>query len=178
MVKIERKDLTQAKVHEYFKYDDTLGELIWIKNTHPTKNLIGRIAGGISKRDSNKHIRFFGVLYRTHHLIWLYCKGTLPKYHIDHKDHNEQNNCISNLREVTSAENNKNQSKRKDNTTGVVGVWIEKRRKSTKYVAEIMVNKKKIHLGTFNTLDEAKLARTNAEYKYDFHINHGIDKPL
>lgn len=84
MVKIERKDLTQAKVHEYFKYDDVLGELI----------------------------------------------------------------------------------------------WIEKRRKSTKYVAEIMVNKKKIHLGTFNTLDEAKLARTNAEYKYDFHINHGIDKPL
>ena len=29
-----------------------------------------------------------------------------------------------------------------------------------------------------DTLDEAKLARTEAEYKYDFHINHGIIKPL
>lgn len=178
MIKIERKDLTQAKVKEYFNYDDATGELIWIKNTHPTKNLIGKIAGGVSKRDSHKHIRFMGILYRSHHLVWMYHTGKLPLLHIDHNDHDEQNNRITNLREVTQAENNKNQSKRKTNTTGVTGVWIDSRNKHAKYIAEIMVNQVKIHLGGFNTLNEAKLARKNAEVKYGFHTNHGIDKPL
>ena len=178
MIKVKRKDLTQAILMEYLRYDSLSGELIWIKNTHPTKNLIGKIAGGISKRDSHKHIRLLGVLYRTHHLVWMYHHGKLPILHIDHEDHDEQNNRITNLREVTQGDNNKNQSKRKDNSTGVTGVWIESRRKTTKYVAEIMVNKVKKHLGTFDTLDAAKLARQDAEILYGFHINHGINKPL
>lgn len=178
MIKIKRHDLTDTLLKEYLSYNYISGELIWIKNTHPTKNLIGKIAGGVSKRDSHKHIRLFGVLYRTHHLVWLYHTGKLPIMHIDHKDHDEQNNRITNLREVTQAENNRNQSKRKDNSTGVTGVWIDSRRKSTKYIAEIRVNSIKIHLGTFNTLIDAKIARKNAEILYGFHINHGMDKPL
>ena len=178
MVKINRHDLTQSILKEYLRYDDTSGEMVWIKNTHPTKNLIGRIAGGVSKRDSHKHIRLLGVTYRTHHLVWLYKTGKLPVGHIDHIDHNEQNNRFSNLREVTQAENNKNQSKRNDNTTGVMGVWIDHRRKISKYIAEIHVNGAKIYLGSYITLKEAALARKDAEIFYGFHTNHGIDKPL
>ena len=164
MVKINRHDLTQSILKEYLRYDDTSGEMVWIKNTHPTKNLIGRIAGGVSKRDSHKHIRLLGVLYVTHHLVWLYKTGKLPVGHIDHIDHNEQNNRFSNLREVTQAENNKNQSKRKDNTTGYVGGGYIKDRQA--YKATISKDGKLHYLGYFKTFEEAKNARIEAEKKY------------
>ncbi|EOA5908665.1 AP2 domain-containing protein, partial [Salmonella enterica subsp. enterica serovar Brandenburg] len=58
-----------------------------------------------------------------------------------------------------------------NNTSGALGVWREKRR--NKWVAEIKVDRRKIHLGQFDNFDEAVAARKDAEVKYGLHENHG-----
>ena len=50
----------------------------------------------------------------------------------------------------------------KANKTGYAGVYL----KDGKYAAQINVNKTRIHLGTFDTIDDAASARRDAELKY------------
>ena len=50
----------------------------------------------------------------------------------------------------------------KANKTGYAGVYL----KDGKYAAQINVNKARIHLGTFNTIADAAMARRDAELKY------------
>jgi len=57
-----------------------------------------------------------------------------------------------------------NRRKPTSNTTGVVGVYLLKNK--NRYSAEIVHNKKKHFLGNFDTLEEAKQARLEAEIKY------------
>ena len=72
----------------------------------------------------------------------------------DHRDRNRLNNCRSNLRNVTSAENNYNVEHKGgyDNFTGVTKV------KSGKFRADTQFRRNKINLGTYNTSFEAALA--------------------
>jgi hypothetical protein len=77
------------------------------------------------------------------------------KEKIDHIDGNGLNNRRNNIRLCTYTQNNQNAQIRKDNSTGVKGV---RKVKSGKYSARIQSNKKRINLGTFNTLEEAKEA--------------------
>ena len=53
---------------------------------------------------------------------------------------------------------------RKNNTTGVTGVYYNS--KIQRYIARIYEKKKNINLGQFKTLEEAKKARELAEDKY------------
>ena len=57
------------------------------------------------------------------------------------------------------------------NKTGYAGVYI----KNGKYAAQISVDKKHMHLGTFQTIEEAAKARRDAELKYwgwtKIHLN-------
>lgn len=53
------------------------------------------------------------------------------------------------------------QKKRRDNSTGVKGVWFDKR--SGKYVAEIRLSGKKHWIGQFSSIEDAKKARERAE---------------
>nr|DAX35480.1 MAG TPA: endonuclease [Caudoviricetes sp.] len=158
---------TQALMKKFFFYNPRTGELIcrlpiYQKNIgevfgHP--NTDGYLVGNIGSKS-----------YLVHRLIWLYVYGYLPNQ-IDHIDHNKANNRITNLRDVSNTENQKNCSVSKNSSTGVNGVSLHK--PTGKYRAYVMVNKKQIHLGLFETLDEAKQARKNADLQYNFHQNHG-----
>jgi len=59
---------------------------------------------------------------------------------------------------------------RKNNSSGVQGVRILP---SGKFCAYIMVNRKQISLGSYETIEEAATARKDAEALYGFHENHG-----
>ena len=83
---------------------------------------------------------------------------------VDHINHNKLDNRKSNLRICTKQQNNMNKKVRKDNTSGIKGIWWNKSR--NKWTAEIMVNSKKHHLGDFSTKEEAAKARMNAEIEY------------
>lgn len=89
---------------------------------------------------------------------------TNPKITIDHINGNPLDNRKVNLRICTQSNNCKNKSINSNNTSGVIGVYFNK--KVQKWVAEIKVNYKKIHLGYFESLNDASKARKEAELKY------------
>lgn len=84
-------------------------------------------------------------------------------YH-DHINRNPLDNRKSNLRKATSLENMKNQSRHKNNTSGVSGVGWHKG--IEKWCARIGVDNKMINLGCFNNKDDAIKARLAAEVLY------------
>ena len=107
-----------------------------------------------------------------HRVIMMLCFGHIPENaEIDHINHVRNDNRLCNLRFVTGSENSRNKSVSSRNTTGVTGVYFYKRLQ--KYVARISVDWKIIHLGYFETLEEAAAARAEANVKYKFNNNHG-----
>jgi hypothetical protein len=92
---------------------------------------------------------------------------------VNHEDGDSSNNRLSNLRLVDYFANNQNAKKRKDNVSGVTGVYFDKR--SGKWLSVIYAYNKRIHLGTFKTFEDAVATRKEAENKYGFHENHGRD---
>lgn len=84
---------------------------------------------------------------------------------VDHIDGNVQNNKKSNLRICTAKQNTKNSVKTKSKTTSFYkGVHFDKER--NKYQAQIKVDYKNIHLGRFETEDQAAIAYNIAALKY------------
>lgn len=82
---------------------------------------------------------------------------------IDHIDNNPLNNCKSNLRIVTQAQNRLNNSVPKNNTSGVTGVQWDKERK--KWAVDIRMNGTRCHLGRWENINDAVYARYYAENK-------------
>lgn len=82
----------------------------------------------------------------------------------DHKNRNPLDNRKENFRLATAVENCQNRNKRKDNTSGVTGVWWNKY--ANRWIAYITVNKNFINLGRFINKTEAIITRLNAENKY------------
>lgn len=85
---------------------------------------------------------------------------------IDHRNGKEtrNNNRKYNLRICTIQENGMNIAVRVDNTTGVTGVTWDKY--ENKWIARIGYKGQRIHLGYFNSFDDAVYARKKAEEKY------------
>ena len=68
---------------------------------------------------------------------------------VDHIDRNKQNNNVENLRWINLSGNSRNRYTRQNKTRGV------RKTPNGKYRAEIKINTKAIHLGTFETEKEA-----------------------
>ena len=80
---------------------------------------------------------------------------------VDHINRNPFDNRKSNLRICSFAENSRNLSISKRNNTGTIGVgWSNQK---NKWLARIMINGKAMHLGYFDTKEEAIEARLKAE---------------
>ena len=82
----------------------------------------------------------------------------------DHKNGIRHDNRRENLRPASDMQNAMNRGKRSDNTSGYIGVNWSKRYQ--KWVAQIQFNKKKIPLGYFDNIEDAIIARQEAELKY------------
>lgn len=84
---------------------------------------------------------------------------------VDHiKSEAKYDNRKSNLRIATASQNGMNKQKSKRNTSGVTGVcWYKA---YNKWKARITISKKEIHLGYFDSFDDAVKARKEAEEKY------------
>ena len=148
---------SQKKLQELFYYKD--GELYWKERIHSSIDL-SKPAGYI---DTNGYraIQIEGKLYRAHRLVWKYHYGKDPKEFIDHIDGNKSNNNMENLREATRQQNSYNRGPQKNNKLGIKGVS----KYGNKYIATIFINDKRKYLGFFDTIEEARLAREEAEKK-------------
>lgn len=106
-----------------------------------------------------------------HRAIWVLSYGSYPEINIDHINHNKTDNRLCNLRLVDSVGNGRNVGINRNNGSGFNGVSFNKN--SGRFVAYLNVNKKRKHLGTFDTFEEAVLARKSANKKFGYHLNHG-----
>ena len=97
-----------------------------------------------------------------HRLIYLHQNGEMPEI-VDHVDGNPRNNMIENLRAANRSENNCNSSVYKNNSTGVKGVSYSKRTDS--YIARVQRNGKRVTIGSFKLLEDAKQAVNAARLK-------------
>lgn len=92
----------------------------------------------------------------------------IDKDDIDHINHNKLDNRKINLRICSRSENMHNTDLRRDNTTGYKGVYkITKSPNKIKYAAQITINKKRICLGNYDSLEKAIMARRVAERIYN-----------
>ncbi len=80
---------------------------------------------------------------------------------IDHKDSNRLNNRKNNLRIATKQTNGINRPCNANNKLGIKGVNLQSN--GDKYTARIMKDGITLHLGSYNTVEEAALARKEKE---------------
>lgn len=97
---------------------------------------------------------------------------------VDHINHNKADNRMSNLRICVWADNTRNHKVPKNSTTGISGVSWHK--KASKWQARITINGKRINLGVFDNIEDARQARLKAELEYfgEFSINYEEIKSL
>lgn len=81
-----------------------------------------------------------------------------------HGNQTKNDNRKSNLRIATRSQNQMNACLSTNNTSGITGVYWYK--PSKKWLAIIMVNRQRIHLGYFEKFEDAVKARKEAEEKY------------
>lgn len=152
--------VTPELLRELLHYDPETGLFTRIKIISSRSRIrIGNIAGCA---DGQGYIRIkiggrSGRCFAAHRLAWLYMTGKWPENEIDHVDLNPSNNRWSNLREANRSTNIANTRRRADNTSGLKGVYrgpgIER-----PWRAEITLHKKRVFIGAFATIEEAKAA--------------------
>ncbi len=155
-------------------YDVETGQLLWRRRRGTRKK--GSPCGFVT-RDGYLAVRINKRNYPVHRLVWWMHTGAYPlNEYIDHKDGNRQNNKIENLRAVTPGINNQNTAKTSLTTSKYKGVLF----RSGKWLARIYINRKQIHLGSFDTEWDAAMARLEAEKKYGWkdEQNHNVETAL
>jgi hypothetical protein len=163
--------INQSELKEIMHYDPGTGIFRW-KVTVSRNVKAGSIAGS-RRSDGYWRVPYKGKIYSAHRLAWFYVHGVFPPDQVDHINHQRDDNRIANLRLATNTENGRNRSLSTNNTSGVTGVYWEKR--EGKWRATIKANGKRIHLGCFYNIECAIAARQAANIKYKFHRNHGIE---
>lgn len=168
--------ITQKELKQVFHYDPDTGKFTYISRTS-NRVKVGNTAGSKVKPKKKTYlaVNIKCKFYYLHRLAWLYIYGSFPINEIDHVNGNGSDNRIVNLREVDSTNNNRNMKLFCTNKSGIVGVSWHKA--LNKWSSQIHINYEKIHLGYFDNILDAAMARNKAEIKYGFHKNHGSDRP-
>lgn len=152
---------------EALDYDPTSGELYWrhrpqshFRDERHFKRWNSRYAlmraGVVVQPHGYIIIKVNYRPYRAHRLAWLITHGTWPHDEIDHINGIRTDNRLVNIREATRRQNEANKRISKSNKSGVKGVsWNNKNKK---WVACIKSNSRKVHLGYFDSINDAASA--------------------
>lgn len=181
---------TQKYLKECLDYNTETGVFTWKVrplNHFKSKVLFKRwntrysckIAGSEYKNCTKKYIQIVinNKHYVAHRLAWIFANCAIDRtLEIDHINGSGLDNSMLNLRLVDRLENKKNVRLQSNNKSGTSGVSFYTPR--NKWRARIQVESVGIHLGYFNSYEEACDARKNAECKFKFHKNHGSVRPL
>lgn len=150
-------DLTVERLREVLAYDSERGVFTWRVRRRGVR--VGGVSGCV-RRDGYRLIRVYGFLYLAHRLAWLYMTGKWPIDEVDHKNGVPGDDWFDNLREASRSGNMQNQRRAKrGNATGLLGVC----RNRDKFIARIVVDGKRRHLGTFTNAEVAHAAYVEAK---------------
>ena len=151
-------EITQAELKRLLHYDPETGVFTWrVARTNRVK--VGEEAGSIMPI-GYRMVRLDGKDYLLHRLAHLYMTGEWPEGQLDHKNNDRADNRWDNLRPATWSQQRANALKRSDNTSGYKGVSWNKR--LGKWHAYITLDRKRRHLGFFESAHEAKAAYERA----------------
>jgi hypothetical protein len=148
---------TPELLAEYFNYNPETGVIVWKKASGNSRT--GDIAGGFMSK-GYRNIYFMRKTLKAHIVAWVLVNGRYPINFIDHRNGDRSDNRIVNLREADGFQNAQNAKKRKDNSSGVKGVYFHSQ--SQMWTAQIKVGNKQITLGRFKEKNQAKEARRSA----------------
>ena len=109
---------------------------------------------GFYDKKGYRRVRIPGGSTAESRAIWCLCKGEWPDGEIDHINRIRDDNRIENLRVVDRTGNTQNTTRKGYYKCG------------KKFRAVISANKKRIHLGVFETEQEAALAYSKAKETY------------
>ena len=156
-------------------YDPESGNFTWLNCKDCRQCWNTRFEGKNALNAPHSNGYFFGAIANqkifAHRAAWAIVYGSWPDGEIDHINHDKRDNRIRNLRLVNRSDNARNMPKSIKNKSGVIGVFNHTQ--TSAWQAQITVDRKKIHLGSFNKIQDAIAARQSAEIKYGFHQNHG-----
>lgn len=118
-------------------------------------------------------IKIEGVRYKfmAHRIAWILFYGSPPKGEIDHINGDRSDNRIANLRDVSRSENCRNASKRKDNKSGVSGVYWDKH--ASAWRAMVRHEGRRHYVGVYGDLKAAALAVSAFRSSRGFSERHG-----
>lgn len=176
------RELPVEDLRKLLSYDPETGTLTWLprpremfSSQRAFSTWDSRYSGKAAFTSIGNHGYYQGGIhaskYLAHRVAWALHHGEWPKDQIDHQNGCKTDNRITNLRVVTSAENNKNQKIKKNNTSGYNGVTWSK--SANRWMAYIQINGSMKNLGLFTNLDDAVIARTQADIDHGYHPGHG-----
>jgi hypothetical protein len=142
------KHIKHNRLLELLDYNPDTGLFTW-KATRKRLAKVGTEAGS-TNGSGYRQISVDGKLYLAHRLAWFYCFQEWPKNNIDHINGIRADNRLDNLQDVTQNKNIQKAS-RTVSSSGFRNV----RKIYNKYQAHIKVRGKTIHLGMFDTGEQA-----------------------
>lgn len=160
-----KKTISRDEILESLKYDGESGQFTWKKQKGPKRP--GDIAGS-KHAEGYVQVMINGSNYLAHRLAWVVVYGEEPDSDIDHKNGIRNDNRISNLRIAERFENMQNTESIGKNGK-LKGSSFNKR--SGKYESKICHKYKTIHLGEYETEQEAHEAYLKA--KIEIHKFQG-----
>lgn len=150
-------------------YDPINGELTWkpcgvewFMNLAGWSRLHGKFAGKPVKKRSRGYVIVVitvdgrEINARGHRVAWALMTGAYPEQEIDHIDGDRGNNKWSNLRLADHQSNQWNKGPSARNRSGIKGV--HKSSHGERWVSQIRLEGKTLHLGSFLTAGEAAQA--------------------
>lgn len=146
--------MTAERLREILLYDPGSGIFTWKKSYRA--NTAGRVAGTPSS--GYVVISILKKRFHAHRLAWLYVYGSWPDGEIDHINGIRDDNRIANLRDVPGYINNQNQRKAPSHNKSTKLLGTSFCKQTGRYSAQIHINRKKIHLGRFDTPELAHAA--------------------
>ena len=142
-------------MEQLFELDKNSGKLFWIKPPKNHPDLLGKEAGCLTRNSNGKGywmIQVDGKKYKRSHIVFFLVNGFWPKPCVDHINGDSTDDRPSNIRQATFTENAWNHKKRARRINLPIGV---KNLASGRFEARIGYLGKQIHLGSFQSLDEA-----------------------
>lgn len=150
--------LTAERVRFMLNYNPVTGDLTW-RNSTSNNVPAGSVAGGTPRRNGRRYIVIDGVQHLAHRLAWLHHYGRLPVENVSAKNGDYTDLRIDNLCLKTDGEIAQSGARR-TNASGYRGVSWDKTKK--KWQATITRDYKQVHLGRFDTPEEASAAYERA----------------
>jgi len=154
-------------------YNPESGAFTW--NHAPNHSQVRADSIGNSSK-GYKQISIDGMRVLAHRLAWFIHFGQWPSQQIDHINGDRSDNRIVNLRLADYRINAQNRhAAYKNNRTGLLGARWHK--KQQKFVSAIRVGKRMVHLGTFDSAEDAQRAYHAAKQMHHLGYVPDADKP-